>query len=1247
MNKERRLFYIVLLTIAALLVVAGALSSVFFISLSDQEPSGYRERIASLFGRGKGPGPVAGPEEASLELAIGTSGRARKYDQSGPTHPPPRGVPPAVHPADDEPEGRVSDVRADLPLFVDDHCEEYGGELDLGAAGAELGIFLGPGQVCMNLRRPEVYLSTNETLKYMVDGQEKDACLLDRELYVCLKMQGPRPVVADGWERGLPAAGTNAPKPAWQTDTGVLDPVGPQRHFRGLNPEQWFSDISAYAHVQYKDIYPGVDMIGYADRKRLEYVFVVGPGADPDSIRFALDGTAAQRLDAAGNLVLPLECGKIVMRAPAFYHIRDGLPYPLRGRYRLDKRLVRLVLPRRGEKRPEFRRPALDMLSYLGGAGDDRAYAVTTDARGHVYIVGEAASPTFLAEERPQRRTRSSTDAFVTKIRVADAKPVYTAFIGGSGMDRAFGVAADAQGNVYVCGETLSSDFPEVNSIPSARGGESWDAFLVKLDADGNLKQFGSRIGGKGDDRAYAVALGQDGTVYLAGETSSPDFPRTRPLGSTRKRPAGLDAFVARLDLDAGALDYTAVLGGAGDDGAYGVAVGVNGALHIAGETRSDDLPVARPLQARFGGGRADAFVAGIRSDDATLLYATFLGGNNDDRVLDIGTDAAGNVYLAGETSSPDLPVANAVQPRFAGGDWDGLVAKFAPGGTGAVYVTYLGGSGDDRAFAVSPDTSGHAHVAGGTSSTNLSVLNAVQPEHAGGVWDGFATRIDPGGRTASYLTYLGGSGTDIVHSACLGYDRTLQVVGMTTSTDLPCVNPMQRIYAGGKNDALAARLLPPEQPGPPLAAVPPTQPGGPAYDFLMATYEVTNDEYARFLNNAQANPNNARGTNLFFDAAGNVWFNPLMEDERHEVFSVHDSRIVYRADYPPGSRYSVTPRVPPQGGSYSNHAAVGMSWYGAVKYCNWLTIDSGRGINERCYREGTNDLDWAPVTCTDTNWMNGLFTHSERSDWLAFRGYRLPMDNCAVITNWVVETDILVRTQQGTVRRQITITNRVAGDVSFPNPFNEFYRASAWTGSTNMPYGFGRNILSPRCANYLDAGLVSQHDTTPVGFYDGTDHFGKYATLSNDNACGIFDLSGNVNEWLTDPGLPGSARDRACYGGSWMFGLPKNHERFYVHPHFTDRFRGFRVVTTFTRDMYIIRVPYRVCLCGYGTGPGCAGKREEEAEAEEEEEREEKEPEDNLRPDPFDDPPGVVPKPEPEPEVPPIRPPPVSPSDV
>lgn len=337
----------------------------------------------------------------------------------------------------------------------------------------------------------------------------------------------------------------------------------------------------------------------------------------------------------------------------------------------------------------------------------------------------------------------------------------------------------------------------------------------------------------------------------------------------------------------------------------------------------------------------------------------------------------------------------------------------------------------------------------------------------------------------------------------------------------------------------------------------------GPPYDFHVSTYETTNGELVDFLNSAEANSTNLLGTNMFFDAYGNVWINPEMRTRRDELFSVADSRLVYDRDKDEGERYSITPRTPKFGDSYTNHPATGISWYGAVKYCNWLTLSTGRGTDELCYREGTNTWDWAPVTCAETNWLEGRFTTAERAVWLHVDGFRMLMDNNHS-------------------------TNSLA------NTFNEFYKAASWLGRTNVLYGYGRDEVMPGDANFRISPNTAKPDTFPVGFFDGSDHDGQYQTHTNENLYGIYDLSGNVSEWITDIGITNSSLTRAEYGGSWMKLLPSIETRTVTRPHETSTARGFRVTTMESgEDMFMVRIPYYICLCGYQKRPDREGKKE------------------------------------------------------
>lgn len=337
----------------------------------------------------------------------------------------------------------------------------------------------------------------------------------------------------------------------------------------------------------------------------------------------------------------------------------------------------------------------------------------------------------------------------------------------------------------------------------------------------------------------------------------------------------------------------------------------------------------------------------------------------------------------------------------------------------------------------------------------------------------------------------------------------------------------------------------------------------GPPYDFHVSKFEVTNEEFVRFLNNAESNPTNRFGSNMHFDAQGNVWISPDMQSRRDEMFSVADSRIVYRRNAKEGERYAITSRTPDFGESYTNHPVTGVSWYGAVKYCNWLTLATGRELEDLCYREGTNAVDWAPITCAETNWVEGRFHFGERARWLNTGGYRLLMDNG-------------------------NDTN------STGNVFNEWGKAASWGGTNYLSFGYGRTNAFTADANYYVRASLLRPDTRPVGFYDGTKHDDRFQTHTNANLFGIYDLSGNVSEWINDIGITNSPLTRAYYGGSFQEALPDVTTRQHTRPYATSTGCGFRVVSMDSRkSLLVLRVRYTVCLCGTGKREGAEDIRD------------------------------------------------------
>jgi formylglycine-generating enzyme required for sulfatase activity len=297
-------------------------------------------------------------------------------------------------------------------------------------------------------------------------------------------------------------------------------------------------------------------------------------------------------------------------------------------------------------------------------------------------------------------------------------------------------------------------------------------------------------------------------------------------------------------------------------------------------------------------------------------------------------------------------------------------------------------------------------------------------------------------------------------------------------------------------------------------------QPNGPEYSFNMGRYEVTVAQYMAFLNDAEANQGNERGANLSFLANGDVGL-PIEDADR--VFSLAANNangffnygISYHAGQPVGSRYGYD-------SAFAQHPIVGVSWYGAVKFCNWLTIDQGLPLAERVYNEGSGSGDWRPKVATQP------LTSEQRRELVdSYAGFRLPMD------------------ENG---------NTGAG------AFNEWHKAAAWDGDAMVDrvYGFGRDVLTTSDANWLSSGDLWETGTTPVGYYNGINP----DTNTNENYYGIYDLSGNAMEWMQDWDIGGRRTERGgvYYDLDPALRLRVDHPR-NAWPRSTGSSNGFRVV--------------------------------------------------------------------------------------
>ena len=598
---------------------------------------------------------------------------------------------------------------------------------------------------------------------------------------------------------------------------------GKVNYFIGNDPRKWRTDVPSYAQVKYAGIYPGVDLVFYGNQGRLEYDFVIAPGADPKVIQLSLKGAQRLRVNSRGDLVLSVSGGQVALQKPVIYQNVKGDRHEIQGRYVLaGNRRVTLDVASYDISVPLIIDPVLNYSTYLGGSTvGDLGSAIAVDSLGDAFVTGTTSSTTFPSTPGGFGAGNANGVAFVTEVNPTGTALLYTTYLGGTGGDFGNGIALDNSGsganpggNVYVTGATFSTTFPTTaaNALkPISAGAALGTSFISKINptASGTASLvYSSYLGGTdgtsaNPDVGNGVAADVNGNAYVTGLTaSSPgsadaNFPVTAAtafqstLGTTNG-----NAFLTRIDttqVGSASLAYSTYLGGTGANAtssgllfgelAQGVAVDASQNAYIVGITTSTDFPTtnanafqpntAPPAAVALGTifvSRVDA--SGTKTPAASLAYSTYLGGDNRDLSSAIALKPNSAVaYVTGTTESllfPTFPTA-APGPYQATGSTGGtafvsLIDTGQIGSASLTYSTFLGGP-RTTAFGITVDATGNAYVAGGTSTSGYPVTpGAFQPNFATGAsGEGFISKLNPGGNGTAdlvYSSFFGGSGS-------------------------------------------------------------------------------------------------------------------------------------------------------------------------------------------------------------------------------------------------------------------------------------------------------------------------------------------------------------------------------------------------------------------------------------------------------------------------------------------------------
>jgi hypothetical protein len=539
--------------------------------------------------------------------------------------------------------------------------------------------------------------------------------------------------------------------------TGLNRLPGISNYFIGNDPSRWHTRIPTYEKVQFENVRPGVNLVYYGNQRQLEYDFVLSPGVRPESLRLSFEGSDAT-IDAQGDLVFSAMDGKVTFRRPVAYQC----------------------------SKPDSGNKHFLTASYVL-KGHNRVGFVVAGYDPHEPLI-------------------------------IDPVLNYSTYLGGNGGDTGNAIALDTLNDAYVTGSTASTNFPTKNPYQKTYGGDT-DAFVTEVRYDGEVIIYSTYLGGNNFDVGNGIAVDSSGDAYIVGTTASSNFPTTSNVfqptfgGNT-------DAFVSKLDPSGSHLLFSSFLGGSDYDYGNAIALDQYGNAYVTGSTQSTDFPTANPIQSGYAG-NGDAFVAEINpnlSSTTELIYSTYLGGSSADSGQGIAVDLGGNAYVTGFTYSTNFPTYNAYQSSNAG-SVDAFITKITKNGATFAFSTYLGGTGDDRGWAIALDSQDNIYISGSTLTactpapvtppttycspvstfpTTSGAFQTYATKESPGYSDVFVTKLNFPGSALIYSTLLGGALTDSPAGIAVDGAGDAYITGYTESSNFPTANAVQASYTGG-----------------------------------------------------------------------------------------------------------------------------------------------------------------------------------------------------------------------------------------------------------------------------------------------------------------------------------------------------------------------------------------------------------------------------------------------------------------
>ncbi len=618
---------------------------------------------------------------------------------------------------------------------------------------------------------------------------------------------------SDKAARVLPVSLPGANRLRWNGESRL---PGKTSYFVGSERSQWRGDVPQFSSVKAASVWKGVDLLVYGRQKRLEYDFIVAPGADSRKIRMHFGKGWQVRVQAGGDLEISDGVASVRQEKPVAWQERNGQRVEVASRFRLvGDGSVGFEIGAYDPATELVIDPVLGFSGFFGGQTNDQVNAVAVGKDGSYWIAGTTGStiPQVSGTTAYLAKRAGYNDIFLAQIRVnGDGTPAltYFSYIGGASNDYPGGIAISPAGLIAITGTTYSTAFPTTTNAFQLTIGGNADAFVIEFDPlqGGTAAMiFSSFFGASTFDRGAAVAFDPNGNIVVVGSTDSATLPDTgiNP-GYQTTNAGGIDTFVLIANpagtTTTDTLLYSSFYGGNLTDIPTALTVDAKGLIYFSGYTTSANLPATGNALGSFLRGPMDGMFAVLdpsQSPASQLVYTTYIGGDGLDAATNFVLDGKGGVWLTGYTMSDNFPVSqNAYQPAFTGlaDAWLSHLDLTKSGAEELTYSTLYNGSVPSFgpytftiASAIVLDAKGRPMIGGYTNSLDLPSVSPLPISTTTGVMPAFLVTFDPtlsGNAGVVFSTTFGGLGQNWV--TCLVRDTAGKILvgGYTTATSFP-----------------------------------------------------------------------------------------------------------------------------------------------------------------------------------------------------------------------------------------------------------------------------------------------------------------------------------------------------------------------------------------------------------------------------------------------------------------------------